>query len=130
MTAHAAESERNRTLAPAIVAALRASGLLAFTAPAALGGREHGPRAQLEVIEALARIDTATGWSLMISAMLSAMAGAYLPEPGVREVFASGRPDLRGAAVPERAGCAGPRAAFALTAAGVSGAASATPIGS
>ena len=91
-TAHAHESERDRTLAPPIVAALRASGLLGFTVPAVLGGGERGPRAQLEVIEAMARIDTATGWSLMISAMLSAMAGAYLPEPGVREVFAAGIP--------------------------------------
>ena len=99
-TAHAPDSERARTLAPPVVAALRVSGLLGFSAPAALGGGEHGPRVQLEVIETLARIDTATGWSLMISSMLSAMAGAYLPEAGAREVFAGGIPTCAGLLFP------------------------------
>jgi alkylation response protein AidB-like acyl-CoA dehydrogenase len=97
---HAAESERLRTLAPPLIAALRDSGLFGFAAPTAVGGTEHGPLAQLEVIEALARIDTATGWSLMISAMLSAIAGAYLPEAGAREVFARGVPTCAGLILP------------------------------
>jgi len=99
-SAHAAQSERLRTLAPPVVAALRVSGLLAFTVPEELGGGGHGPRAQLEVIEAMARIDTATGWSLMISSMLAAIAGAYLPDEGLREVFASGTPTCAGLLVP------------------------------
>jgi indole-3-acetate monooxygenase len=86
--AHAGESERLRTLAPPVVAALRASGLLGFVLPEVLGGGGHGPRVQLDAFEAMTRIDTATGWSLMISSMLSAIAGAYLPAEGAREVFA------------------------------------------
>jgi alkylation response protein AidB-like acyl-CoA dehydrogenase len=99
-TAHAAESERLRTLAPAVVAALRDSGLFGFCAPEAVGGGGHGPSVQLEVFEAMARIDTSAGWGLMISAMLSAIAGAYLPEEGAHEVFAGGIPTCAGLLLP------------------------------
>ncbi|HMI89902.1 MAG TPA: acyl-CoA dehydrogenase family protein [Polyangiales bacterium] len=99
-SAHAAESERLRTLAPPVVAALRASGLLGFSTAEALGGGGASPRAQFEVVEAMARVDTATGWSLMISSMLSACAGAYLSEEGVREVFADGVPICAGLLMP------------------------------
>jgi alkylation response protein AidB-like acyl-CoA dehydrogenase len=52
------------------------------------------------VIEALARIDTSSAWSLMISAMQTATAGAYLPEAGVLEVFAEGIPVCAGLILP------------------------------
>lgn len=99
-TSHAAESERLRTLAPPVVAALRASGLFGLAVPAALGGGEHGPLAQFTAVEALARIDTASAWSLMVSAMLASIAGAYLPEEGAREVFANGPPPCAGLLTP------------------------------
>lgn len=97
---HAAESERLRTLAPAVVDGLRASGLLGVATPEAVGGDECAMRSQLEVFEAMARIDTSTGWALMISSMLSGLAGAYLPEQGAREVFAAGIPTCAGLLMP------------------------------
>lgn len=89
---HAAESERLRTLAPPVVAALREGGLFACVAPRELGGGEIDPLTQVEVFEAMARADTSAGWSLMIGAILSAMLGAYLPERGAARVFAGAFP--------------------------------------
>lgn len=97
---HAAESERLRTLAPELVAALRQSGLLGLAVPRELGGGEQGPSSQVQVFEAAARIDTALGWSFMISALLAAVAGAYLPAEGAHEVFAHGIPTCAGMIMP------------------------------
>jgi alkylation response protein AidB-like acyl-CoA dehydrogenase len=87
---HAEESERRRTLAPAVVDALQSSGLFAMAAPREVGGAESDPLTQLEVFEAMTRIDTSAGWSLMISAMTAALAGAYLPDGGAGRVFQGG----------------------------------------
>jgi indole-3-acetate monooxygenase len=94
--AHAEDSDRRRTLAPEVVEALRGSGLLAMTVPRALGGAECDPLGQIEVFEAMARADGAAGWSLMISAMIAALAGAYLPDAGAARVFAGGHPTCAG----------------------------------
>jgi alkylation response protein AidB-like acyl-CoA dehydrogenase len=98
--AHAAEAERLRTLAPAVVAAIRSSGLHGFAVPLELGGGGFASRIQLEVIEAMTRIDTSAGWSLMISAMEAAFAGAYLPQAGASEVFGGGLPTCAGLLAP------------------------------
>ncbi|MCB0123061.1 MAG: hypothetical protein KDE58_12490 [Caldilineaceae bacterium] len=82
------ESERNATLAPAAVEALQASGLFNFKLPAILGGAEADPVLQIEVIEALAYIDTASAWCAMIGASSIAQLGAFLPEPGLQCIFA------------------------------------------
>lgn len=89
---HAAESERLRTLAPPVVAALREGGLFACVAPRDLGGGESDPLTQVEVFEAMARADASAGWSLMIGSILSAMLAAYLPERGAARVFAGAFP--------------------------------------
>jgi alkylation response protein AidB-like acyl-CoA dehydrogenase len=85
--AHADEAEERRTLAQPVVDALRSSGLFAMAAPRAVGGADCDPLTQIDVIEAMTRLDTSAGWSLMISAMISAMAGSYLPDAGVRRIF-------------------------------------------
>lgn len=85
--AHADESERLRTLAPAVVDALRGSGLAQLAVPESLGGGEADPSTQLAVFEAMAHADTSAGWCLMIAAMTNALAGAYLADPGAAEVF-------------------------------------------
>lgn len=94
--AHADEAERRRTLAPAVVDALHSVGLFAMAAPRALGGAECDPLTQIEVFEAMARIDTSAGWSLMIGAMTTAMAGGYLPDAGAARVFAGATPICAG----------------------------------
>ncbi|HRW05560.1 MAG TPA: acyl-CoA dehydrogenase family protein [Caldilineaceae bacterium] len=85
------ESECNATLAPAAVAALQASGLFNLKLPTTLGGAEADPVLQIEVLEALAYIDTASAWCTMISATGIAILGAFLPELGLQQLFANGR---------------------------------------
>ena len=97
---HAADAERMRTLAPPVVDALRASSLPSIATPEVLGGGGHGPSTQLEVFEAMTRVDTSAGWALMVTASLSAIAGAYLPEQGVQEVFAGRAPLFAGLLMP------------------------------
>jgi alkylation response protein AidB-like acyl-CoA dehydrogenase len=52
------------------------------------------------VIEAMTRADTSAGWSLMISSMLAAIAGAYLPDEGSKEVFQNKVPTCAGLLAP------------------------------
>jgi len=81
VSAAAPESESGRTLAPAAVAALRDSGLTGMKSPRAVGGAEADPAVQMEVIEALTRIDSAAGWALLIAArVLSTMSDEAVDE--------------------------------------------------
>ena len=99
--AHAAEAERVRTLPRPVVEALQRSGLFAMATPRALGGAECGPLAQLEVFEAMAKVDASAGWGLMIGAMTAALAGGYLPDAGAGRVFApDASPLFAGAVAP------------------------------
>lgn len=90
LAASADESERLSTLAPAAVEALRASGLMGLKLPTVLGGLESDPVTQMEVVEALAYIDTASAWCATISYASVAMPGAYLPDAGVQQIFGNG----------------------------------------
>lgn len=101
------KSERNATLAPAAVEALQASGLFKLRLPAILGGAEADPALNIEVLEALAYIDTASAWCTFIGATSIALLGAFLPEPGLQRVFADGRIPLAASAV-HPVGCATP----------------------
>ena len=101
LASNAAESERIGTLAPASVAALYESGLLRLKMPHALGGAEADPVTQLDVLEAVSRIDPSSGWCLMIGAASLGGLGAFLPDDSIAEVFAGGRPPkVAGAAAP------------------------------
>ena len=103
--AGADQAEENGTLPRSTVDALYQSGLLALKLPAELGGAEADPVTQLEVIEALARIDSAAAWSTMIGATSIAVPGAYLPDEAIEKMFVGGRPP-RGAGVFVTAGVA------------------------
>ncbi len=83
---HAEETERERRLPAAVLAPLRASGLLRAGVPAALGGPEADPALVLAAAETVARGDASAGWCVSIAATSSLLA-AYLPEDGRREVF-------------------------------------------
>lgn len=95
--AGADEAERLRTLPEATVGALRASGLFTVGAPRELGGAECDPLTQVEVFEAMSRIDTSAGWCLLIGAMCTALAGAYLGDHAVSRIFERGRTAPHGA---------------------------------
>ena len=111
LTANADEGEAIGSLPQDSVAALYDSGLMAYKVPEVLGGAEADLLMQLDVVEAVTRIDPAAGWCLMIGAASIANMGAFLPDDGIAEVFASGRIPLacgvfapRGAARPVEGG--------------------------
>ena len=101
LEANAEESERIGTLAPASVEALYESGLLRLKMPHALGGAEADLVTQLDVLEAVSRIDPSSGWCLMIGAASLGGLAAFLPDDAIEEVFLGGRPPkVAGAAAP------------------------------
>jgi alkylation response protein AidB-like acyl-CoA dehydrogenase len=65
------------------------AGLFAMLAPKAHGGRELHPVEAMRVWEAIARIDSAAAWNLVMNQAISAYA-AWLPAEGVRELFRHG----------------------------------------
>lgn len=86
------ESEETATLPPASVDALYDSGLLRLKLPYVLGGAEADPVTQLDVLEAVSRIDPAAGWCLMIGAASVGSLGAFLPDDAIDEIFVDGKP--------------------------------------
>jgi 3-hydroxy-9,10-secoandrosta-1,3,5(10)-triene-9,17-dione monooxygenase len=62
LRAHAPETERLGTPAPAVDAALRAAGFYTLTAPRRYGGREAGVRTVIEVFSELARGCGSSAW--------------------------------------------------------------------
>lgn len=83
-------SEVGRTLAPAAVAALRESGLIAMKSPRVFGGAEAHPTVQMDVIEAVTRIDPAAGWSLLIAAGIGARVLSTVPDAVAQEMLGGG----------------------------------------
>jgi alkylation response protein AidB-like acyl-CoA dehydrogenase len=94
IAANAAEGERLSTLPAATVAALYDTGLLALKLPAVLGGAEAEPATQIDVIEAVSRIDPSAGWCLMVGATTVALPGVFLADDAVATMFAGGRRPL------------------------------------
>lgn len=83
---HAEETEHGRALAPPVVEAAKASGLLRAGVPATLGGVEPTAAAVLRAAEKVAEGDASVGWCVSIAAT-SSLLGAYLPDEGGRDVF-------------------------------------------
>lgn len=85
--AEAAESERLRTLAPAIVEGMWASGLMASFNPVAAGGVEPSFTEMIETWIEMAWQDGSFGWIGIANLPSSFAAAAYLPDDGFAEVF-------------------------------------------
>lgn len=83
----AAESERLRTLTPAIVDEMWASGLMSSFNPVAAGGVEPSFAEMIETWIEMAWQDGSFGWCGIANLPSSFAAGAYLPEEGFAEVF-------------------------------------------
>lgn len=83
----AAESERDRTMTPAIVEAMWTSGLMSAFNPVAAGGVEPSFAEMIETWIEMAWQDGSFGW-IGIANLPSAFAAAtYLPDSGFAEVF-------------------------------------------
>src|SRR3954470_20480286 len=78
------------------------AGLFGMLAPRAYGGFELHPTECLRVWEAVARIDASAAWNLVMNQGIANYA-AWLPEAGVKELFANGIPAIAGALNPPAA---------------------------
>jgi alkylation response protein AidB-like acyl-CoA dehydrogenase len=77
--------EQNRRLPPGLVRDMAEAGLFRLVVPRALGGLEVDPSTAVRVVEEVARMDGAAGWTLMIGN--SGFFVAYLSERGGREIY-------------------------------------------
>ncbi|HEV7734983.1 MAG TPA: acyl-CoA dehydrogenase family protein [Candidatus Binatia bacterium] len=82
----AERTERDRRLAPELVAGLADTGVFRACVPRALGGGEVEPALLVRVLEEIARADGAAGWCAMIAATSGVVSG-YLAEPVGREIY-------------------------------------------
>jgi len=82
---HGARSEKQCRLAQEIVEAMVGGGLYRVWTPKAYGGLEADPVTGLKMFEAVAKVDSAAGWNLMLSAG-GATFGPLFPN-GVDEWF-------------------------------------------
>ena len=90
LTAGVDEAEAIATLPEMTVDALYQSGLLALKLPVAFGGAEADPVTQLEVIEAVTRIDPSAGWCTMIGASAIALPAVFLPDEAIEQIVVGG----------------------------------------
>jgi alkylation response protein AidB-like acyl-CoA dehydrogenase len=97
---HARSSEALGRLDDASIEAVRKTRLLRMSVPRDLGGLEVDPVTQLEVIEALARVDAAAAWCVGILSSTTTFAGAHLPAASSRKLFAAGVPAIAGMVAP------------------------------
>ena len=97
---HAANSEGLARLNAPSIEALRKTRLLRFICPKERGGEEANPVTQLEIIEALAKIDGSAAWTVGILAGVSMIVAAFLPAAAAKTIFASGVPPMAGIASP------------------------------
>jgi alkylation response protein AidB-like acyl-CoA dehydrogenase len=74
--------------------------LLRFLCPRELGGDEADPVTQVEVLEALARVDASASWVVGNLALGSAYVRAFLPAGSAQRIFAKGVPPMAGMNAP------------------------------
>ena len=87
VAAEAAESERIRTLTPAIVDEMWATGLMSSFNPAVAGGDEPSFTEMIETWIEMAWQDGSFGWVGIANLPSTFAAAAYLPDEGFAEVF-------------------------------------------
>lgn len=103
---HTASAEAERKMAPAVMSALVDSGALRMWIPKAFDGSEMEPNASLDIMEAFARVDPATGWVVSNCVFISIM-GQFLPTAVVGEILGNPKAVTCGTFVPP--GLAQPR---------------------
>src|SRR5215472_1535374 len=91
LEANADEAERLRTLPEPAWRALHDEGLFVLKAPRGLGGFEADPLTQIEVYEAVSRIDTSAGWTLMIGTGALTLTMPWVSESGLKVLMSGGR---------------------------------------
>jgi len=87
--AEADEAERTGTMTPAVVDALRQTGLFWAMVPVELGGGGVDVLTAMAIIEEITRVDGSTGWSLMANMTSTGTAAAYAGDRAVGTIFAN-----------------------------------------
>jgi alkylation response protein AidB-like acyl-CoA dehydrogenase len=91
LDASGARSEELATLAPEAVTALRDAGMFRIKLSAERGGLEADPVTEILALEALAYHDFTSAWCTMVGTTAISSLGAFLPQPGLDEIFDKGR---------------------------------------
>ena len=86
----AGDSERERTLTPAIVDMMWTTGLMSWINPTVAGGSEPSIGELLALWERMAWLDGSFGWIGIANLPSSAAVAAYLPDAGFAETFGTG----------------------------------------
>ncbi len=100
---YASSSERLGRLDAPSIEAVRGTRLLRMFCPRELGGLEVDPVTAILVLEALARIDGSTGWTIGILCSAHVFP-PYLPAAGARRIYANGVTPLAGSFFPQGSG--------------------------
>ena len=101
LEADAEDNDAGETLSWPSVVALYREGLLSLKVPRELGGPDVDPRLYLELCDELSYINPSAGWCAFINSTSAAFLGAFLPDYGVKQVFAgNGMPIASGALIP------------------------------
>lgn len=87
---HAAFADREGVLAPEVIDAYRSAGLFNMWVPKELGGSELGPLDSLEVLALTAYGDSSAGWVQMAGSLAVGVAGSYLGQSAVDDLFGGG----------------------------------------
>jgi alkylation response protein AidB-like acyl-CoA dehydrogenase len=96
---YATRAEADRQLTHEAWQAMGDAGLFTMLAPQAYGGLELPISDVMPVWEAVARIDPAAAWNLVMATAVAGFA-AFLPAEGARELFARGPTTVAGALFP------------------------------
>jgi alkylation response protein AidB-like acyl-CoA dehydrogenase len=85
--AKAAEMEDRGILDEGVVEALIEAGVFGMMVPRCLGGAEAHPDTVIDVLSELAYAHGATGWVSLTTSVATSLAGAYLSDEAVEEIF-------------------------------------------
>ena len=77
-------------LAPEVVEAFHRDGMFKMWIPKELGGYELNPTDSLEVLEITSYADPSAGWVQMATCLATGVAGSYLGQSAVDELFKDG----------------------------------------
>ncbi len=93
----ATHSELLGTMAPEAIAAVCDTGLFWLIVPKSCGGMGADAVQLLTVVEALARADGSSGWTVMANALITGLAAAFCSDEAVDEMFGEhSRPIMAG----------------------------------
>jgi alkylation response protein AidB-like acyl-CoA dehydrogenase len=102
LRAASAEIEAARSLSEPLVQAMADAGLYRMYLPRSLGGGELDPLTYFDVIEALTQVESAAGWSVLISTGAMTITARGLTDEPLRAMFTSPRRTIMAGSGPPR----------------------------